>query len=72
MGFRVFDSPPEIDLPRAQDNAFVRNRDPAKAVGLFRVEHNLFVNQQLVMQRKIVAVGIEAILLEGSDTNVAT
>ena len=60
----------EIELVRAEHEPLRRNLDPPHAVGLGHVEHDFFVDHQLVVQREVVAVGIELRLVERIDDDV--
>ena len=60
----------QVELVRAEHQPLVRNLDPPHAVGLGHVEHHLFVDHQLVVEREVVAVRVELRLVERIDDDV--
>ena len=67
---RPLDRAAQVELVRTEHQPLRRNLDPPHAVGLGHVEHHLFVDHQLVVQREVVAVGIELRLIERIDDDV--
>ena len=61
----------QVQLLRREHQPFLGNPQPPRAVGLRHVEHDLFVGQQLVVQRQVVAVGVQPRLIERIDDDVA-
>ena len=61
----------EVELVGAEHEPLRRDRDPPHAVGLGHVEHDLLVDHQLVVQREVVAVGVERARVERIDHDVA-
>ena len=68
VGFGPLDRPAQVELVRLQHQPLGRNRHAADAIGLPHVEHDLFVDHQFVVQREVVAVGIEPASSNGSMT----
>jgi hypothetical protein len=62
--FGALDGASEIELVRAEHQPVRRNGQPPDTVGLAHVEHDLFVGHQLIVQRQVVAVGVEVRLVE--------
>jgi hypothetical protein len=46
------------------------NRNPPHAIRLPHVEHDLFIDHDLVVQREVIAVGIEVRLIKRVDDDV--
>src|SRR5262249_15999945 len=60
----------EIKLLRRENEAFFGYAQPPGAVRRRHVEHNLFVGQQLVMQRQVVAIRVEPRIIIRVDDDV--
>jgi hypothetical protein len=71
VGLGSLHRPAEIELVGGEHEAVLGNRDPLHPVALPHVEHHLLVDEQLVVEREVVAVGVEAGLVEGVDEDVA-
>ncbi len=71
MRFGILRSPPQVDLPWADDDPLFWNRNASIAVGMLGIKNDLFVNEEFIVQRKIVAVGVQALLVEWRDLNIA-
>ena len=68
--FGPLDGAAEIELVGREHKAVRRDHDPLDPVALPHVEHDLFVGHQLVVQREVVAVGIQVRLDERVDDDV--
>ncbi len=68
--FGVLDCPAKVELIWLQDHTVFRNGDTAKSIGPFHVQHDFFVDQKLVVEREVVAVGIQLFLMEGLNIEV--
>jgi len=60
----------QVKALRTEDEPFGRYDKAARAVGLRHVEHHFFVGEKFVMQREVVAVGVESRGIEGIDMDV--
>ena len=65
------DRPRQVQLVRVEHQPAFRQLDPPHAIGLRHVEHDFLVDHQLVVERQVVAVGIELRLVERIDDDVA-
>ena len=72
VSFGVFDRSAQIDLVRTEYQSGFRNLDPPISVGLFDVQHHLFVHQQLVVKSQVVAIRVQLIGIEGINLKVGT
>lgn len=60
----------EVQLIRIQHEAVFRDRVASQPVRPPHVEHDFFINKQLVMQPKVVAVRVQQLLIERLDNDV--
>ncbi len=65
VGFGHLDRAAQVQLVGIQYQALGRYRQPPHPVGLPQVQDHLFVGHQLVMQREVVAVGVQPLLFKG-------
>ena len=72
MRLGPLDRPPQIELVRVKNEAFLGNLIATQPIRSLHVEDDLLVNQQLVMQTEVVAVRIEQLFIERIDDNVTT
>ena len=70
MGGRVLNGSSQVKLVGSQDKSLGGNRYPADTIRESHIQHNLFVGQELVVQRQVVAVGIEVVFIKRIDVNV--
>ena len=71
MRFGAFDGAAEVEFLRREDEPFFGNADAPRAVGLRHVQNNLLIRQQLVVQREVVAVRVQARRMKRVDDDVA-
>jgi hypothetical protein len=71
VGLRPLDRPSEIELIRGEDEPFFGDLHPLHPVALPHVEHHLLVDEQFVVEREVVAVGVELRFVERIDEDVA-
>ncbi len=57
----LFDGAAEVEHAGMQIQTVGGNFDPPKPVRARRVEHDFFVDQQLVMERQVVTVSVEPV-----------
>ena len=70
MRFGPLDRAAQIQLVRTEDHSLGGNFNPPHTVRFPHVEHDFFVRHQLVVQRQVVAVGVEVPLIERIDDDV--
>ena len=68
--FRPFDRSPQIQLIRVKNQAFGRNNVPTKSIWPPHVQYNFFVNEKLVVQAQVIAVGVQLPLIEWIDDDI--
>jgi hypothetical protein len=71
MRFRVFAGSTKVQLAGVQGDAAIGNLHPSEPIGGGDIQHHLFVNQQFVMKRKVVAVGVESIWRKRIDNDLS-
>ena len=64
FGFGVLCSAAKIELPGREHKAFLRNVELLCGVIVAHVEGVVRVDEQLIMQREVVAVGVEPVSVE--------
>ena len=67
----AFDSSSQIQLVRLQHETFFGNRVPTEPIRPVHVEDNFLVDQQFVVETKVVAVRVNLLLTERVNHDVA-
>src|SRR5579863_5834753 len=72
VSFGPFDRAAQVQLVGVEDQSVVRNHIPSETIRPPHVEHDFLVDEELVVQPQVVAVGVEPALIERVDDDVAT
>ena len=68
--FGIFLRAAEIQPVRLEHKPFLRYDDALSGVGLFHIQRIAGIHQQLVMQRKVIAVGVNALWVIRLDDDI--
>ena len=71
VSFGALNRAAEVELIRREDETLWRNVDAIHPIALSHIEHHLFVDEQFVVQREVVAIWVEMTVVERLDDNVA-
>jgi len=68
--FGPLDRTSQIQLVRAEHQAFRRDREPADTIGLPHIQDDLFVHHQFIVQGQVIAVRIQMPFIERIDHDI--
>ncbi len=70
VGFGVFVRAAEVQAVGLEQQLVLGDLDAVRGVGLFHIEHMLVIHEQLVCQRKVVAVRVDPLRVKRFDNDL--